>query len=173
MCFYKNEQVAVSIKTPLGEDHDKVIEKKQDGRCNVHFTPNFPVPHHVIITVNSQPLTGSPRSIHVSPHQHKHVFSFGSSGKGRGQFDDPSDIPVCDKSGNVAVADCQNNRVQLFSWGGDFLREFGHEANGSERLEEPFSVAFTRCGEIVVQSIPVSFPTFIHRKLSVYKTYHQ
>lgn len=68
MCFYKNEQVAVSIKTPLGEDHDKVIEKKQDGRCDVHFTPNFPVPHHVIITVNSQPLTGSPRSIHVSPH---------------------------------------------------------------------------------------------------------
>ena len=150
MCYYKSDQVTVSIKTPLGEDLDKTIENKQDGRYSVHFTPKFSGPHHVILTVNGQPLTGSPRSVQVSPHQYKHVSTFGSSGTGQGQFDDPFDIAVCDKSGKVAVADCQNNRVQLFSSGGDFLREFGHQANGSERLDEPFSVAFTRSGEIVV-----------------------
>lgn len=150
MCFYNNDQVAVSIKTPLGEDLDTTIENKQDGRYNIHFTPSVPGLHHVIITVNGHPLTGSPRSVHVSPHQYKYVFSFGSSGAGQGRFDDPFDIAVCDKSGNVAVADCQNNRVQLFSSGGDFLREFGHKANGSVRLDEPFSVSFNRSGEIVV-----------------------
>lgn len=150
MCYCKNDQVAVSIKTPTGEDLDKTIENKQDGRYNVHFTPNFPGPHRVIITVNGQPLTGSPRSVQVSPHQYKHLFKFGSSGTGQGQFDDPFDIAVCDKSGNIAVADCQNNRIQLFGSGGNFLREFGHKRNGSERLDEPFSVAFTRSGEIVV-----------------------
>ena len=58
MCFYKNEQVAVSIKTPLGEDHDKVIEKNghlpkteqkywQAAVTHV-FTPPLlnPVPEH-------------------------------------------------------------------------------------------------------------------------------
>ena len=160
MCYFKNDQVAVSIKTPLEEDLDKTIENKQDGRYNVHFTPNFPGLHHVIIKVNDKPLTGIPRSVQVSPHQYRHVFTFGSSGTGQGQFDDPFDIAVCDKSGNVAVADCQNNRVQLFTSAGNFLREFGHNANGSPRLDEPFSVAFTRSGEIVVvHSGTISFFT--------------
>ncbi|KAL9984430.1 hypothetical protein ACROYT_G006719 [Oculina patagonica] len=150
MCYYKNDQVAVTVKTPLGEDLEKTIENKQDGRYIVHFTPNCPGQHHVIMAVNGQPLTGSPWSVQVSAHQYKHVYQFGSGGTGRGQFDDPFDIAVCNKTGNIAVADCQNNRVQLFTSDGNFLREFGHKGDGSERLNEPFSVAFTRSGEIVV-----------------------
>ena len=150
ICYYKNDQVAVTVKTPLGEDLERAIENKQDGRYIVHFTPNCPGQYHVIIAVNGQPLTNSPRIVQVSPHRYKHVFKFGSNGKGQRQFDDPFDIAVCDKTGNIAVADCQNNRVQLFSSDGNFLSVFGHKEHGSERLNEPFSVAFTRSGEIVV-----------------------
>ena len=150
LCYHKDDQVTVMIKTPLGEDLEKTIESKQDGRYIVHFTPNCPGQHHVKIAVNGQPLTGSPWSVQISPHQYKHVYKFGSSGTGQGQFDDPFDIAVCSKTGNIAVADSQNDRIQLFSSDGNFLREFGHKGHGSERLNEPFSVAFTRSGEIVV-----------------------
>ena len=150
MCYYKKDEVTVSIKTPLGEDLEKRIANKQNGRYIVKFTPSCPGQHHVTIAVNNQPLTDSPWSVEVSPHRYKRVFKFGSSGKGQGQFDDPFDIVVCDKSGNIAVADCQNNRIQLFTPDGKFLREFGQNGEGPDRLHEPFSVAFTRSGEIVV-----------------------
>ena len=102
VCYYKKDEVTVSIKAPLGEDLEKGIANKEDGRYIVKFAPSCPGQHHVTIAVNSQPLTDSPWSVEVSPHRYKRVFKFGSSGKGQGQFDDPFDIAVCDKSGNIA-----------------------------------------------------------------------
>ena len=96
--------------------------KQANGRYIVKFKPSCPGQYHVTTAVNSQPLTDSPWSVEVCPHRYKRVFKFGSSGKGQGQFDDPFDIAVCDKSGNIAVADCQNNRIQLFTPDGKFLR---------------------------------------------------
>lgn len=145
VCYYKNDAVTVNIKTPLGEDLDKIITNQQDGKYIVTFTPTCTGKHHVTIAVNSQPLTVSPWGVQVSPHRYKHVLKFGSSGKGQGQIDDPFDIAVCDKTGKIAVADCQNNRIQLFTSDGQFLCEFGQK-----RCHEPFSVAFTRYGEVVV-----------------------
>lgn len=152
VCYYKNDTVTVSIKTPLGEDIDETITNKQDGRYIVTFTPTCTGIYRVTIEVNSQPLTGSPWSIGVHPHRYRHVFKFGSRGKVQGQFEDPFDIAVCDKSGNIAVADCQNNRIQLFGSDGKFLREFCQKGDGPSRFHEPFSVAFTRSGELAVVS---------------------
>ena len=52
------------------------------------------------------------------------VRSIGSRGKGRGEFDEPSDIKF-DTGGNMYVAEWGNGRVQVMDRSGQFIREFG------------------------------------------------
>ncbi len=51
-------------------------------------------------------------------------FSWGEPGSGPGQFNLPHGIAV-DSAGQVYVADRENSRVQVFTPGGEFLREWG------------------------------------------------
>ena len=53
-------------------------------------------------------------------------------------------------TGNIAVADYYNNRVQVFSSEGEYLKEFGKEGNASETLCRPLSVAYITPDHIVV-----------------------
>ena len=54
-----------------------------------------------------------------------------------GQFKMPFGI-TCDRSGNVFVADRSNNRIQVFTAKGMFLRIFGE---GSVELKGPTDIA--------------------------------
>ena len=47
--------------------------------------------------------------------------TFGKPGIGKGEFDSPNDI-ACDSTGAVYVADTDNNRIQVFTADGQFLR---------------------------------------------------
>ena len=77
----------------------------------------------------------------VIPHQYQFAFQFGSKGKKQGQFDKPWDIAVNDKSRTLAVADSNNERVQMFDFDGNFLREIALETQTS-------SVAFIESGDL-------------------------
>jgi NHL repeat len=50
--------------------------------------------------------------------------SFGGSGSGEGQFDEPTGVAVNDETGDVYVADNGNDRVEYFSASGAFVGEF-------------------------------------------------
>jgi peptidylamidoglycolate lyase len=52
----------------------------------------------------------------------KYLLEWGTYGNKPGQFDIPHGITL-DKSGNVFVADRQNNRIQIFDGNGTFLKE--------------------------------------------------
>ena len=52
------------------------------------------------------------------------VTSWGTSGSGAGQLDDPYGVTV-DGAGNVYVADSNNDRIQKFSASGTFLTQWG------------------------------------------------
>lgn len=47
---------------------------------------------------------------------------FGKAGKKKGNFNDPYGI-ACDSTGRVYVADTMNDRIQIFTSSGHFLRE--------------------------------------------------
>jgi peptidylamidoglycolate lyase len=52
----------------------------------------------------------------------KYLFEWGTHGNKPGQFDIPHGIAL-DESGNVFVADRQNNRIQIFDRNGTFLKD--------------------------------------------------
>ena len=112
----------------------------KNGEYSLTYIPDCDGEHEVEIAVNGEPLSGSPWCVKVAPHHYKLLFSFGSSGRGQGQFKEPCSIAIDKKSGNVAVAD--RERIQLFSLEGAYLREI--------RPIESTSVAFNKSGELIV-----------------------
>jgi DNA-binding beta-propeller fold protein YncE len=55
----------------------------------------------------------------------KLLFEFGKPGTGPGEFNVPHSIAL-DSAGNVYVSDRENNRIQIFSRDGKFLRQWTH-----------------------------------------------
>ena len=64
------------------------------------------------------------RAARLTPGSYKQVGKWGKSGAANGQFRGPFGIAT-DKSGDVYVADTDNNRVQVFSASGRVPAEVG------------------------------------------------
>ncbi|MCV0411499.1 6-bladed beta-propeller [Nitrosarchaeum sp.] len=76
-------------------------------------------------------------------------FNFGSSGTGNGQFKAPEDVAL-DASGNIYVADTNNNRIQKFDSSGTYLSQFGSSGNKNGQFRSPEDVALDASGNIYV-----------------------
>ena len=122
-CYQEEDVIIVNILNPAGDQLESEIKDTKDGKYTVTYTPQCVGQHRVEIQVNGQPLTGSPWVVQVIPHQYQFAFQFGSKGKEQGQFHLPWGIAVSDKSSTLAVADVNNQRIQMFGFEGNFLRE--------------------------------------------------
>ena len=141
-CYNEDDHIKVDIASPTGSKSTTEITDSKDGNYTVTYTPECAGQYRVGIEINGQPLTGSPWSAQVVPHQYKFLFKFGSHGNGPGQFDRPWGIAVSDKTGTIAVADVGNKRIQLFSSDGNYLREI-------KLKTDCLTVAFTKSGDII------------------------
>lgn len=81
-------------------------------------------------------LVLSPTASALSQRGHVFSFSFGSQGKGTGQFERPSGIAVNNSNGDVYVADRDNNRVE------EFAPEFKEGVLVGETYVTEFKVAY-------------------------------
>ena len=150
-CYNEIDQIVVKVRTPSEQDLDTNIADNGDGKYSVTYTPECDGHHDVVIEVNDQPLTSGPWSVHVKPHHQYHaVGSIGSRGKEQGQFDHPCDIAINAKTGNIAVADASNKRIQLFSSDGIYLREYGQKGLNGKKLDYPMSVTFNNTGDLTI-----------------------
>ena len=152
--FYsEQEQLTVTISSPTGEDEVQITDYK-DGNYTVHYKPKSIGRHDVAIEINGWPLTGSPWRVDVKSHQYKVVKSCGSRGEKEGEFDGPLSIAKNEKTGNIAVADYDNKRVQVFDENLKYLRtiEGGMESQTGAAVEivRPWSVALLRNGDMIV-----------------------
>ena len=143
-CYYEEDVVKVNILSPAGDQLETEKKDSKDGKYTVTYTPQCVGQHGVEIQINGQQLTGSPWVVQVIPHQYQFAFQFGSNGKEQGQFKGPWGIAFSDKSRILAVADSNNERVQMFGFDGNFLREFS--LKGRPRL-----LAFTESGDLLVR----------------------
>ena len=150
-CYNEIDQIVVKVRTSSEQDLDTNIADNGDGKYSVNYTPEYDRHHDVVIEINSQPLTSSPWSVHVQLHHQYHaVGSFGSRGKEQGQFDHPCDIAINAQTGNIAVADASNKRIQLFNSDGIFLREYDQKRLDAKKLDYPMSVTFSKTGDITI-----------------------
>ena len=152
--FYsEQEQVTVTISSPTGEEEKQITDCK-DGNYTVHYKPKSVGRHDLAIEINGWPLTGSPWRVNVKPHQYKLVKSFGSRGKREGEFKGPCSIAKNEKTGNIAVADHDNKRVQLFDENLKYLRTIGggtgSQTGAAVEIGGPLSVALLRNGDMIV-----------------------
>ncbi len=76
--------------------------------------------------------------------------TFGSSGEGDGQFDEPAGVAVYPVNGMVLVCDQLNDRVEEFNGSGEYVRQFGGEGTGNGQFREPRGVAVDAAGNIWV-----------------------
>ena len=144
-CYDEDDQIIVKVETPSGEKLNNKITHRNDGEYRVTYTPDCVGIHDVVIEVNGQLLTGSPWSIHVSPHHlYKPLFSFGSHGIAQGQFVFPFHIAIDENTGNIAVADFNSNNVQLFNSQGKHLHTVSHK-----EIIHPTSVTFTKSSYLI------------------------
>lgn len=77
------------------------------------------------------------------------VTSWGGQGTGQGQFSVPLGI-VVDASGNVYVADGNNNRVEKFDLSGRFLLQFGSHGSAPGQFNNPGHLALDPLGNVIV-----------------------
>ena len=136
--YDEDNHVNVKIQASSGNFVKKKIEDNLDGNYTVSFTPGMVGPHKVRITVNGQPLTGSPWRVQVSPHQYKCVFDIETGERQR-----CISIAVNKETNEIAVADFSNNRVLLLNADHSYSRYLHLEL-------PPLSVAFTTNGELIV-----------------------
>ena len=73
----------------------------------------------------------------------------GGMGAGNGQFNYPRGLNVT-PSGNVLIADTNNDRIQKFSFSGVFLSIMGSKGEGQGEFREPCGIATDSTGNVYV-----------------------
>ncbi len=77
--------------------------------------------------------------------------TFGGSGTGDGQFDQPADVAVHTASGRIYVTDNDNNRIQVFDSTGLFVLEWGTTGSGDGQFFGPTGIAINQStGDVYV-----------------------
>lgn len=78
----------------------------------------------------------------------------GVSGSGPGQFDQPNDVVVDPRDGDIFVAESHrnglNNRIMHFSADGSFIKTWGSKGAGPSMLSEPHTIAMDSRGRLFV-----------------------
>ncbi|MEN6342623.1 MAG: dockerin type I domain-containing protein [Methanospirillum sp.] len=77
------------------------------------------------------------------------LLRFGASGSGNGNLNQSRDVAVS-PTGEIIVADTNNNRIQRFTSAGGFLGAFGSNGTATGQFQTPTGVAVDTAGNIFV-----------------------
>lgn len=82
---------------------------------------------------------------------HRLPFQFGQiGGLGPGNFNEPTDLAIDNRNGDIYVVDTGNNRVQRFNAEGNYLSEFGQFGSENGRFNAPWGIAVDNQGFVYV-----------------------
>ncbi|KAF0980527.1 hypothetical protein FDP41_013741 [Naegleria fowleri] len=148
--FEAMKEITDILNTKFGVIGPKVSGNVSTPNICNHTSSSTSLPS----SASSTPTTGSSSSLVQSPNtpvaiekcriEGKFVCKFGGKGSEDGQFSSPTDL-VIDPNDNIIVCDNENNRVQIFSKEGKFLRKFS--------VPKPYGVTFdSKEGTILVTS---------------------
>eukprot|EP00058_Branchiostoma_floridae_P018606 XP_002604095.1 hypothetical protein BRAFLDRAFT_71616 [Branchiostoma floridae] len=124
------------------------------GHVTVQSLPSAPIlaaPVHVPIPAapaSSNDAAGGRGHHHGNQTHQLQRMTFGERGSGTGQFMYPVGVTVSDE-GEIFVADWQNQRIQVFTLQGTFVRQFPTVMSGEEKMY-PYDVAMDGEGNLWV-----------------------
>ena len=150
-CYNESDCVTVEIKNQ--RDHDCATEVRlkdeKDGSYKVRYFLKDTGKCQVSVKVNEEHIRGSPFPVKPKPRQFRHVLSFGQRGSSIGMLCGPYGVAVNERD-EIAVTDSNNDRVQVFSSDGTYLRSFGRKGDKQGELNWPTVIAFDKNSRSIV-----------------------
>ena len=150
-CYEQCDIVTVEIRNDDGREcaTEAQVQDNKDGSYNISYFAKEAGTCQTSVMVNGEHVSGSPFTVQVKPRQYKAVYSFGGKGSSAGMFNGPWGVAVNERN-EIAVTECNNNRVQIFSGDGTYLRSFGNEGDQDGEFNKPSGIAYLNNGNIVV-----------------------
>ena len=152
-CYEQFTSVSMEMRNDQGHDcaTGVQVQDNKDGSYNISYFAKEAGTCHTSVMINGEHVSGSPFTVQVKPRQYKPVLSFGRKGSSwsSGKFDCPWGVAVNERN-EIAVTDCSNNRVQIFSCNGKFIRSFGKKGVKKGEFKCPRGIAYLNNGNIVV-----------------------
>ena len=75
--------------------------------------------------------------------------TFGTGGAGAGELRSPAGIGI-DADGTVYISDFGNDRIQVFSADGEYLRRWGSTGRGERNFVDPESIIVDAAGHLLI-----------------------
>ena len=150
-CYEQCDIVTVEIRNDDGREcaTEAQVQDNKDGSYNISYFAKEAGTCHTSVMINGEHVSGSPFTVQVKPRKYKPVLSFGGKGSSAGMFDGPWGLEV-NEHNEIVVTDSDNNRVQIFSGDGTYLRSFGSKGDQEGEFKDPTGIAYLNDGNIVV-----------------------
>ena len=150
-CYEQCDIVTVEIRNDDGREcaTEAQVQDNKDGSYNISYFAKEAGTCQTSVMVNGEHVSGSPFTVQVKPRKYKPVLSFGGEGSSAGMFDGPWGVAV-NEHNEIAVTDRDNNRVQIFSSDGTYLRSFGSKGDQEGEFDDPTGIAYLNNENIVV-----------------------
>lgn len=150
------EDLDVRIETPDLVILTCNIAERSSRLYTLSYTPRIHGEHVINVLANGEHVEESPYTVNVKKGHMCFAtkslpvcLRFGYKGKGKSELNSPSDVTVA-SNGVIAVADTLNDRIQLFTSRGNFLRQFGSSGEDVGKFNSPTGVCISQNGQIVV-----------------------
>ena len=150
-CYEQCDIVTVEIRNDDGREcaTEAQVQDNKDGSYNISYFAKEAGTCQTSVMINGEHVSGSPFTVQVKPRQYKPVLSFGGEGSSAGRFIGPWGVTVNERN-KIAVTDRHNNRVQIFSSDGTYLKSFGRNGDQEGESVQPCGIAYLNNGNIVV-----------------------
>ena len=150
-CYDERDCVRVEIRNHQGNECSTKAraQDNKDGTYKISYFAKATGKCEASVKINEDHVHGSPFPVHFKPRKYRSVFSFGQQGSSGGKLSKPSAVVVNERD-ELVVTDNGNNRVQVFSSDGIFLKSFGRKGDKQGEFNFPSGIAFDKNGNIIV-----------------------
>ena len=151
-CYYERDCVTVEMRNQKGLQDCATkarVQDNKDGSYKFSYVAKDTGKRDLSVKVNEDHVYGSPFAVEVKRRHFRCVLSFGQQGSAAGMLDCHRGVAVNERD-EIAVSDSSNDRIQVFSSDGTYLRSFGRKGAKQGELNFPTGIAFDKHGHIIV-----------------------
>ena len=150
--YEEHDCITLHLKNSHGRDcaMAKQVKDNKDGTYKISYFAKETGECEASVKVNGHNIRGSPFPVQVKTSlQFSPVLWFGQQGSTTGMLNKPWGVAVNERN-EIAVTDSDNNRIQVFSSNGNYLRSFGTKGDKQGEFDFPTGIAFDKNGNIIV-----------------------